>query len=95
MIVWRTQTANLKGAYLETNVPALIALRIKAGYSQRDLAKKLKIDNSTISRIESGERKASPGLGKKIAKALGVPIEAIFFIQVPDICGAVSTEKAS
>ena len=68
--------------WLETNRPALIAFRIKSGYSQREFAKQLGVAHTTIMRIEKGERNASPKLGKKIADLLGIPMEAIFFIHV-------------
>lgn len=67
---------------METNRPALIAFRIKSGYSQREFAKRLGVAHTTIMRIEKGDRNASPKLGKKIADLLGIPMEAIFFIHV-------------
>jgi DNA-binding XRE family transcriptional regulator len=67
--------------WLETNKAALKAFRVKAGFSQREMAKKLGVAHTTIMRIENGDRNASPKLGKKIAKFLQVPMEAIFFIQ--------------
>lgn len=72
--------AGERGVYwLEANRPALTAIRVKEGLSQRELAKKCKVHYSMISRIEKGERNPSPKLGKQIAKVLQVPEEAIFF----------------
>ena len=72
----------MRGTWLETNIPALIVLRMKSGYSQRGFSQALGVAHTTIMRIERGDRNASPKLGKKIADLLGIPMEAIFFIHV-------------
>jgi len=50
-------------------------LRTKRGWTQEQLAKKMRVHRVTVARIEAGMRKA-PDLTtrKKLAKALGVPI---------------------
>ena len=54
-------------------------VRRKKGLRQSDLAKKVGIFQSEISEIETGERKPSVYLAKRIAKALGVSIDELFF----------------
>ena len=72
----------MKGSiWLKTNIPALKVIRMTSGMSQRELAHRANLAHTTILRIEKGERNASPKTGKKIAEALGVPMQAIFFIQ--------------
>ena len=72
--------------WLETNIPAMIAIRRAQGLSQRELAKLAGIHYSTISLIEKGNRNPSDKVGNKIAKALDVPRAAIFFTRSDDIC---------
>ena len=64
---------------METNITALKAFRDKENLSIRQLAKRTGLHYSTISRIENGERNPRRGSGEKIAEALGVPFNAIFF----------------
>ena len=54
-------------------------VRRKKGLRQSDLAKKVGIFQSEISEIETGERKPSVYLAKRIAKALGVSLDELFF----------------
>lgn len=48
----------------------LIDKRIKKKLSQKELAEKCNISQVSIARIESGERRPSPELAKKIADVL-------------------------
>lgn len=52
-------------------ISALIEARIKKGYTQEALARKLKTKQSAVARIESGRVNPSIGLLQKIAEALG------------------------
>jgi len=54
-------------------------VRRRKGLRQSDLAKKVGIFQSEISEIETGERKPSVYLAKRIAKALGVSLDELFF----------------
>ena len=83
------------GIWLEANIPALVAFRVKEGLSQRQLAKKCGVHYSTISLIEQGKRNPSPALGKKIARVLQVPQEAIFFSHYVDECYQLAAQANS
>ena len=48
-------------------------LRIRKGISQKELAKLLDIDQTSISKYEKGQRNPTPERAKKIAEALNVP----------------------
>ena len=67
--------------WLKVHTDALKAIRIKSGYSQKELAKRTRISPSMMSQIEAGKRCPSPKAGKRIADYLDVPMEAIFYIQ--------------
>ena len=54
-------------------------VRIKKGLRQSDLAKRVGVFQSEISEIETGERKPSVYLAKRIARALGVSLDELFF----------------
>jgi ribosome-binding protein aMBF1 (putative translation factor) len=49
----------------------ILRLRIKHDISQEELARKMKSDQATISRLESGNYNPSIGFLKRLAKALG------------------------
>jgi transcriptional regulator with XRE-family HTH domain len=59
------------------NGHALRALRIKDGWSVASFARAVITTPGHISNIEGNKRGASPGLVKRMAEALGVPISAI------------------
>jgi transcriptional regulator with XRE-family HTH domain len=48
------------------------------GWTQERLAYEAKVAVATISRLERGERNASPLVAFRIAKALGVSVEEAF-----------------
>jgi transcriptional regulator with XRE-family HTH domain len=52
----------------------LIALREKQGLTQRELAKRSKVTNVTISRIETGVYDPRLSTLRRLAKALGVKV---------------------
>ncbi|WP_298042651.1 helix-turn-helix transcriptional regulator [uncultured Clostridium sp.] len=54
--------------------------RIAAGLSQEDLGKIIGYTRVTISKIETGKSIPSGQTMLKIAKAIGIPVEEIFFI---------------
>jgi putative transcriptional regulator len=56
-------------------------IRKKKGLRQSELAKEVGIFQSEISEIETGVRKPNVYLAKKIARALGVSIGEIFWIE--------------
>ena len=64
---------------LEKNIGEVIAeAREKKGLSQRQLAKLAKINNSELSKIESGIRKdPSPKILRKISKKLSMDLESL------------------
>lgn len=49
--------------------------RMKAGLTQMELAKKMNVDQSAVSRWESGDAKPLRKLHKKLAKVLGVTVD--------------------
>lgn len=57
----------------------LRALRGNTGYSQADIAKKLKISQQMYSFVENGERQQNISLEllQKLSKALEVPLEEL------------------
>lgn len=52
-------------------------LRTQAGMTQEELAQKCGIQKQSISRYEKSEREPNIRTAKKIADALGVPLEAL------------------
>lgn len=59
------------------NHAALKALRIKDGYSISDFARAVGLTRAHVSNVESGRRACSPGVIKRMAEVLNVPISAI------------------
>lgn len=53
-------------------------LRQKAGMTQAQLAKKMNVDQTTVSRWESGDTKPLRKLHKKLARVLGCAVEDLF-----------------
>ena len=50
-------------------------LREKAGFTQGSLARFMQVDQSTVSKIESGDRSLSVGMLEKLAALFGVTAE--------------------
>jgi transcriptional regulator with XRE-family HTH domain len=62
---------NLDKVRPHTQIGELVrSLRLRRGMSQFELAEAVRIDNSYLSRIESGERRPSPKILKRFAEAL-------------------------
>lgn len=59
---------------------------VEKGLSNRQLAKKAGISQTTICLIVNGERNPSPNTAVSICKVLGCQFNDIFFIQSVDCC---------
>lgn len=62
---------------MELNRDALIALRERSGLNKQQLADAAGVDRTLVTRIESGERRATAAVIVKLAEALKVPTTAI------------------
>lgn len=77
-------TRNLNGATVRVVREAL-------GISQRDLAARCDITQGSLSNIERGIHGTTPETNRKIADAMGVPLESITYpITAPEPVAAVS-----
>lgn len=65
------------------NAPALREIRRLVGISQRELARRCGLNESTVTSIELGRHGVSPTVMRKLADHLGVPLDAIT-IAVPE-----------
>jgi len=61
----------------ELAAPTLRAYLRKSGESQHDLARRVGVNQSTISQLCNGGRNPSGRVALRISKATGVPVEAI------------------
>ena len=52
-------------------------LRLAAGLTQADLAKKMRVDQSTVSLWESGKTSPLQKCHKRLAKVLGVTVDQL------------------
>lgn len=59
----------------------LKSLRSQAGLTQAELAEKVGVSRKTINTVENGVFTPSATLALQLARALGVPVEALFFLQ--------------
>lgn len=59
------------------------ALRSEAGLTQADLAAAVGVTRKTINTVENGVFTPSALLALKISKALGKPVEQVFFLTGP------------
>lgn len=59
------------------NGPALRTTRDLVGISRRELGRRAGVNGATISHLELGHHGASPQVMRKLADALGVPLDAI------------------
>lgn len=55
-------------------------MRSEAGLTQADLAEQVGVSRKTINTVENGIFVPSTLLALKLARALGAPVEAIFFL---------------
>jgi ribosome-binding protein aMBF1 (putative translation factor) len=67
---WKEMQSNKVGNLLS-------AARLKADFSQSELAKKLGIRQNMISDYERGRRRLTPDMAKRIAQALKINVERI------------------
>jgi len=66
---------------IKVNTQQLVRLRIKAGLSQRALAKQTGLSSAYLSQLERGKRNPGPDVAKRICSALGVDFETLFNIK--------------
>jgi len=59
----------------DAGLRVLTAERRARGWSQAALARRAKLDQATMSRIESGKAIPYPGQLRRLARALGWPVE--------------------
>jgi transcriptional regulator with XRE-family HTH domain len=52
--------------------------RLMRGWTQAQFARRIRIDRTTVSRIETGAVNAGPALRQRIAKVLEMPEETLF-----------------
>ncbi|MGD8213685.1 helix-turn-helix domain-containing protein [Aestuariimicrobium sp. Y1814] len=64
--------------------PRLRAARLSRGWTLEDLATRAGMSSSTLSRLESGKRQASLELLLPLTRHLGIHIEDLVSIEVPD-----------
>lgn len=62
------------------NIQALREARIRAFFTQAELAKRARCHHSTVSLIESGARLPSQTTAGKLAAALGKEFDDLFYI---------------
>lgn len=76
-VKWREK---LSAGRMEASLnPSNIAIaRRSQGLQQTDLAKKVRLKDSTLGAIERGHRSATVDTAKKIAAALNVPVTKLF-----------------
>lgn len=68
---------------------------VEKGLSNRQLAKKAGISQTTICLIVNGERNPSPNTAVNICKVLECQFDDIFFIQNVDCCKQKTKERRS
>lgn len=70
---------------MQLNPATLMALRVLAGLSQAELARRSGVSQGHISELEKGDKKASPATIKKLADALAVPMPALISVDDPQV----------
>lgn len=63
----------------------LKVLRAERDWSQAQLADALHVSRQTINAIETGKYDPSLPLALKVARLFGHPVEAIFFLEEPQV----------
>ena len=56
-------------------------LRAAQGWTQADLALRLKVSRNSVNAIETGRYEPSLTLAMRIARVFGKPVEEIFFLE--------------
>lgn len=59
----------------------LKSLRTQAGLTQADLAERVGVSRKTINTVENGVFTPSATLALQLARALGVTVEALFYLR--------------
>lgn len=72
---------NAEGVKIGTGIKSV---RKKLGYSQKDFAKKVDMNNSYLSLIERNKRLPSLEMIAKISKILNVPLAVLFWFSVTE-----------
>lgn len=67
------------------NRAALVALRERSGMSKAELAERAGIDRTLVTRLENGERRATPAVMRKLAEALQVSQVALMGPTTEDV----------
>ena len=63
--------------HVNLNRQALIVIRERTGHTKASLAEAAGVDRTLITRIENGQRNASPAVMVKLAEALDCPLHAL------------------
>lgn len=66
---------------IKAKQPEFTNVRIRAGFSQRQLARESGLSSPFISQVENGNRNVGPEAAKKLCTALSVPFEQIFLLE--------------
>ncbi|MCF8011875.1 MAG: helix-turn-helix domain-containing protein [Clostridiales bacterium] len=67
--------------YINVYVEKLSDLRVRMGYTQKALAKKVHISKSFICQLEKGTRNPGPEVAYRLHTTLGVQFDDLFYIQ--------------
>lgn len=70
---------------MQTNGPAIRAIREAQGWNQSKLAAAVGISGAYLNNIEAGRRSGSPEVTKKIAENLRVPLAAVLAAPRADV----------
>lgn len=71
----------LSALIIQIKLNQFIETRIKAGFTQRALARATGLTSGYMSQLERGDRHPSPQTAKKICQALDVEFEDLFELQ--------------
>lgn len=64
--------------HIEFNVEALVAVRRAAGLTRSEMARRAQLDPSQLWRIETGRATPREDTAIRLARAVGVPLDALF-----------------
>lgn len=79
---------------VSTGTSPLVAMRTRAGLSQRALAQRVGVSQALVSRLERGRAELTPELSQSISEALGVSVDEIAAAVQPVCKVAPSTNAA-
>lgn len=66
---------------IRVKVPQLIEARVRAGLSQRALARAAGISSGYMAQIEAGTHDPSPAVAKRLCDALGLTFDDLFDLE--------------